>query len=132
MLGTALTASHMNTARNKRSVAQQSAASDTRVHLTHMTAPQPRGSNSGERLLRVQKVVLLPLIPALCPLQHKVSRFPRGHFKKLEFSVFTSTFSLSTVWTVYEMACFLCFPLLCTETGTQGAFFAGFGVVAVH
>ena len=28
------------------------------------------------------------------------------------------------------MACFLCFPLLCTETGTQGAFLsAGFGVL---
>ena len=32
-------------------------------------------------------------------------------------------FSSSTEWTVYEMACFLCFPLLCTETGTHSAFF---------
>ena len=32
--------------------------------------------------------------------------------------------------TVYEMACFLRFPLLCTETGTHSAFFlAGFGVL---
>ena len=31
-------------------------------------------------------------------------------------------FSSSTEWTVYEMACFLCFPLLCTETGTHSAF----------
>ena len=31
-------------------------------------------------------------------------------------------FSSSTEWMVYEMACFLCFPLLYTETGTQGAF----------
>ena len=31
--------------------------------------------------------------------------------------------SSSTEWTVYEMACFLCFPLLCTETGTHSAFF---------
>ena len=39
-------------------------------------------------------------------------------------------FSSSTEWTVYEMACFLCFPLLCTETGTQSAFLsAGFGVL---
>ena len=39
-------------------------------------------------------------------------------------------FSSSTEWMVYEMACFLCFPLLCTETGTQGAFLlAGFGVL---
>ena len=30
--------------------------------------------------------------------------------------------SSSTEWTVYEMACFLCFPLLCTETGTHSAF----------
>ena len=38
--------------------------------------------------------------------------------------------SSSTEWTVYEMACFLCFPLLCTETGTHSAFFlAGFGVL---
>ena len=36
---------YIHTARNKRSVAQQSEASDTRVHLTHMTALQPRGSN---------------------------------------------------------------------------------------
>ena len=39
------------------------------------------------------------------------------------------SFSSSTVWTVYEMACFLCFPLLCTETATHSAFFAGFGVL---
>ena len=38
-------------------------------------------------------------------------------------------FSSSIEWMVYEMACFLCFPLLCTETGTQGAFSAGFGVL---
>ena len=31
-------------------------------------------------------------------------------------------FSSSTEWTVYEMACFLCVPLLCTETGTHSAF----------
>ena len=32
--------------------------------------------------------------------------------------------------TVYEMACFLCFPLLCTETGTHSAFLlAGFWVL---
>ena len=32
--------------------------------------------------------------------------------------------------TVYEMACFLCFPLLCRETGTHSAFLlAGFGEV---
>ena len=31
-------------------------------------------------------------------------------------------FSSSTEWTVYEMACFLCFPLLCTETGTHSSF----------
>ena len=31
-------------------------------------------------------------------------------------------FSSSTEWTVYEMACFLCFPLLCTETRTHSAF----------
>ena len=37
--------------------------------------------------------------------------------------------SSSTVWTVYEMACFLCFPLLCTETVTHSAFLAGFGVL---
>ena len=31
---------------------------------------------------------------------------------------------------MYEMACFLCFPLLCTETGTHSAFLlAGFGVL---
>ena len=28
----------------------------------------------------------------------------------------------STEWTVYEMACFLCFPLLWTETGTPQCF----------
>ena len=40
------------------------------------------------------------------------------------------SFSSSTEWTVYEMACFLCFPLLCTETGTHSAFLlAGFGVL---
>ena len=39
------------------------------------------------------------------------------------------SFSSSTVWTVYEMACSLCFPLLCTETGTHRAFFARFGVL---
>ena len=40
------------------------------------------------------------------------------------------SFSSSTVWTVYEMACFLCFPLLCTETGTHSTFLlAGFGVL---
>ena len=40
------------------------------------------------------------------------------------------SFSSSTEWTLYEMACFLCFPLLCTETGTHSAFFfAGFGVL---
>ena len=38
--------------------------------------------------------------------------------------------SSSTGWTVYEMACFLCFPLLSTETGTHSAFLlAGFGVL---
>ena len=38
------------------------------------------------------------------------------------------SFSSSTEWSVYEMACFLCFPLLCT--GTHSAFFfAGFGVL---
>ena len=40
------------------------------------------------------------------------------------------SFNSSTEWTVYEMACFLCFPLLCTETGSHSAFFfAGFGVL---
>ena len=39
-------------------------------------------------------------------------------------------FSSPTEWTVYEMACFLCFPLLCTETGSHSAFLlAGFGVL---
>ena len=39
-------------------------------------------------------------------------------------------FSSPTVRTVYEMARFLCFPLLCTETGTHSAFLsAGFGVL---
>ena len=33
-------------------------------------------------------------------------------------------FSSSAEWMVYEMACFLCFPRLCTETGTHSAFFS--------
>ena len=39
------------------------------------------------------------------------------------------SFSSSTVWTVYEMACFLCFPLLCTETVHSAFLLAGFGVL---
>ena len=38
--------SYMHTARNKRSAAQQNTARDARVHLIHMSAPQPRGSLS--------------------------------------------------------------------------------------
>ena len=34
---------YIHTARSKRSVAQQSTASDARVHMVHLSAPQPRG-----------------------------------------------------------------------------------------
>ena len=36
--------SFVNIARNKRSAAQQNTARDARVHLIHMSAPQPCGS----------------------------------------------------------------------------------------
>ena len=35
---------YIHTARNKRSAAQQNTARDARVHLIHMSAPQPRGA----------------------------------------------------------------------------------------
>ena len=38
--------SYIDTARSKRSVAQQSTASDARVHMVHMSAPQPKKRSS--------------------------------------------------------------------------------------